>query len=169
MGMYDNLHIEAPLPDPEYQERTFQTKSLECSLSDYTITRDGHLVLRQVEWETTPEAERPFYGTEQWERGGLFQLCGMLREASSRYVTLDEFHGDIVFYDTVNAPDDALFAIDFRKRFWTDVLRSLELSYDLLAEEARACNQERLRYLPQQYIPDLEDRITALERELFGG
>jgi hypothetical protein len=114
MGMYDNLHIKAPLPDPEYQERTFQTKSLECSLSDYTVTRDGHLVLRQVEWETTPEAERPFYGTEQWERGGLFQLCGMLREASSRYVTLDEFHGDIVFYDTVNAPDDALFAIDFR-------------------------------------------------------
>jgi hypothetical protein len=49
-----------------------------------------------------------------------------------------------------------------------EVLRSLELSYDLLADEARAFNQERLRYLPDEYIPDLEGRIAALERELFG-
>jgi hypothetical protein len=68
-----------------------------------------------------------------------------------------------------NGTDGPCHSPAFRKRFWTDVLRSLELSYDLLAEEARACNQERLRYLPQEYIPDLEDRITALERELFGG
>jgi hypothetical protein len=115
MGMYDNLPVEASLPNPEYQERTFQTKSLECSLSDYTITRDGCLVLRQVEWEVTPKSERPFYGTEQWEHGGLFQMCGMLREISSRDVTLDDFHGDIVFYTTVNAPDGAVFAINFRE------------------------------------------------------
>ena len=114
MGMFDNLRVEAPLPDPEYQERTFQTKSLDCSLSDYTITRDGRLVLRQVEWEMTPEEERPYYGTEMWERGGFFHLCGMARARSARDVTLDAFHGDIIFYETVNAPDDALFAIDFR-------------------------------------------------------
>jgi hypothetical protein len=68
MGMFDNLRIEAPLPDAELQDRTFQTKSLECCLSDYTITRDGHLVLRQVEWEVTPEEERPFYWN--WRRRG---------------------------------------------------------------------------------------------------
>ena len=116
MGMFDNLRIEAPLPDPELQDRTFQTKSLECCLSDYTITHDGRLVLRHVEWEVTPEEERPFYGTEQWQHGGLFQICGMLREVSSREVTLHDFHGDIVFCTTVNAPDDAMFAIDFRAR-----------------------------------------------------
>lgn len=59
MGMFDNLRVEAPLPDPEYQERTFQIKSLECSLSDYTITHEGRLVLREVEWEATPEEEMP--------------------------------------------------------------------------------------------------------------
>ncbi len=53
----------------------------------------------------------------------------------------------------------------FRKRFWTDVLRSLELSFDLLADEARVFNEERLHYLPDEYIPDLEKRIAALAAE----
>ena len=64
--------------------------------------------------------------------------------------------------------DGPCHASAFRKRFWTDVLRSLELSYDLLADEARTFNQERLRFLPDEYIPDLEDRIAAVEHDLFG-
>src|SRR5262245_7641527 len=41
MGMYDHLRVETALPDPELQERIFQTKSLACALLDYTITHDG--------------------------------------------------------------------------------------------------------------------------------
>lgn len=115
MGMFDNLRVAAPLPDPEYQERTFQTKSLECSLSDYTITRAGRLVLREVEWEATPEEEMPYYGTPEWERGGIVRFFGMLRETSARNVILDDFHGDIIFYDTVNAPNGAVFAVNFHE------------------------------------------------------
>jgi len=113
--MFDNLNVEAPLPDPEYQERTFQTKSLECSLSDYTITGDGRLVLREVEWEATPEEEMPYYGTPEWERGGIVRFFGCMREKASRNVVLDDFHGDVIFYDTVNAPNGAIFAINFRE------------------------------------------------------
>lgn len=113
--MFDNLRVEASLPDPEYQERIFQTKSLECCLSDYTITREGRLVVREVEWEATPEEERPYYGTEAWERGGIVRFFGMLREKSARDVVLDDFHGDIIFYDTVNAPNGAVFAINFQE------------------------------------------------------
>jgi hypothetical protein len=51
---------------------------------------------------------------------------------------------------------------ELRKRFWTDVLRSLALSYDLLFAEARVFNGERLRYVPDEYIPDLEERIVRL-------
>jgi hypothetical protein len=65
-----------------------------------------------------------------------------------------------------NGKDGPCHAPALRKRFWTDVLRSLELSYDLLADEARTFNQERLRFLPDEYIPDLEERIAAVEREL---
>jgi hypothetical protein len=115
MGMFDNLRVAAPLPDREYQERTFQTKSLACSLSDYTITRQGRLVLREVEWEATPEEEMPYYGTPEWEQGGFARFIGCMREKSARDVVLDDFHGDIVFYKTVNAPDDAVFAINFRE------------------------------------------------------
>lgn len=115
MGMFDNLRVEAPLPDPEYQERTFQTKSLECTLSDYTITRDGRLMLREVEWEATPEEEMPYYGTPAWEQGGLARMCGMFREKSAQDVVLDDFHGEIIFYDTVNAPNGAVFAINFQQ------------------------------------------------------
>jgi hypothetical protein len=54
----------------------------------------------------------------------------------------------------------------FRKRFWSDVLRSLEMSFDLLAAEARSFNQERLRFRPDEYISDLEARIAALRAKL---
>jgi hypothetical protein len=49
-----------------------------------------------------------------------------------------------------------------RKRFWTDVLRSLELSLDLIADEARACNERRLQFMQDEYIHDLEVRIATL-------
>ena len=46
------------------------------------------------------------------------------------------------------------------------MLRSLELSFELIADEARAFNQERLRIMPDEYISDLEARIAALSAEL---
>ena len=61
-----------------------------------------------------------------------------------------------------NGRDGPCHSPAFRKRFWTDVLRSLELSYDLIADEARTFNQQRLRYLPDEYIADPEARIAAL-------
>lgn len=65
-----------------------------------------------------------------------------------------------------NGKDGPCHTPEFRKRFWTDVLRSLELSFDLLADEARAFNQERLRFMPDEYIHDLEARIATLYAEL---
>lgn len=49
--------------------------------------------------------------------------------------------------------------------FWKDVLMSLHLSYETLFREARKLNEERRQYDPEDYIPDLEERITQL-REL---
>lgn len=51
----------------------------------------------------------------------------------------------------------------FRKQFWTDVLKSLELSYDTLFEEARRHNATIKKYLPEEHIEDLEVRIVALQ------
>jgi hypothetical protein len=61
---------------------------------------------------------------------------------------------------------------ELRKHFWTDVLKSLELSLDLLFEKARQANaahKEFIERLPGDsdladlFIPDLEDRIRAIK------
>lgn len=55
---------------------------------------------------------------------------------------------------------------EFRKRFWTDVLKSLELSYDLLFDEARRGNAYFKESYPEDYIEDLEDRIDRIRYRL---
>lgn len=65
---------------------------------------------------------------------------------------------------------------EFRKRFWTDVLKSLELSFDLICDEARQFNEQSRKQreehpgvFPEDFIPDLEERIERLRVEYFGG
>lgn len=57
MGLFDTIHCEYPLPDARHQDLEFQTKDLECLLSNYTITRDGRLVLHARKGGT--EVTRP--------------------------------------------------------------------------------------------------------------
>jgi hypothetical protein len=75
-----------------------------------------------------------------------------------------------------NGRDGPCHTPAFRKRFWTEVLRSLELSLDLLFDEARAFNtraRELLErepdnpHLREEYRDDLEERIHRL-RLLYG-
>jgi len=55
---------------------------------------------------------------------------------------------------------------DLRKRFWTDVLKSLELSYETLFEEARHLNRLAKDRLPDEFIADLEERIAKIQLSL---
>ena len=51
---------------------------------------------------------------------------------------------------------------EIRKRFWTDVLKSFEISFDLIFDVARSVN-ERERTRPpgdSEFRPDLEERIA---------
>ena len=61
----------------------------------------------------------------------------------------------------------------FRKRFWTDVLKSLELDQELLFDEAREFNKVTKKLMEEypgdcdyreDFIPDLEDRIEKWGR-----
>jgi hypothetical protein len=51
---------------------------------------------------------------------------------------------------------------ELRKAFWTDVLKSLELSYQLLFDEARLANAQTKELFPEEFIDDLEERISQL-------
>lgn len=46
MGMYDDVRFEMDYPDPPFAGRLFQTKSLDCCLDHYTVTKVGRLCLR---------------------------------------------------------------------------------------------------------------------------
>jgi hypothetical protein len=61
MGMFDTIHSEVQLPlsrktkavlDPEwYKKEDFQTKSLDCTLTNYKIGKTGQLYYEKVEGE----------------------------------------------------------------------------------------------------------------------
>ncbi|MDM8549969.1 hypothetical protein QUF72_07835 [Desulfobacterales bacterium HSG2] len=65
-----------------------------------------------------------------------------------------------------NDADGPCHSPEMRKRFWTDVLKSLELSYDLLFEEARRFNNKaNKKFFPEEFVNDLEERIEKIRKE----
>jgi hypothetical protein len=50
-----------------------------------------------------------------------------------------------------------------RKNFWTDVLKSLQLSIDLIVDEAKFLNNERKKNGDKDYISDLDERIEKIK------
>jgi hypothetical protein len=87
MGMFDSIwRCDYPLPDPEIQNESFQTKSLECALDSYRITEDGRLVVKDFQLESNPNYKGLGTGT-----GGIFNRIE-LGEVEVPY------HGDIYFY-----------------------------------------------------------------------
>jgi hypothetical protein len=70
-----------------------------------------------------------------------------------------------------NGVDGPCNTPEFRARFWHDVLVSLELSPDLLFDKAREMNRRTRELidagdptLEPEFIPDLEERISAWRR-----
>lgn len=100
MGMFDELRVEARLPDPEYQDRTWQTKSLDCCLINYVITPAGRLIELVREGVYIEDSTALL--------GGYFQRTG------TREVLHPDFHGDIIFYDLLEEENDALHTINDR-------------------------------------------------------
>jgi len=66
----------------------------------------------------------------------------------------------------IDKKDGPCHSPEIRKAFWTDVLKSLELSYGMVFEVARQNNSRAKEYLPEDYIEDLEARITEIESGL---
>lgn len=92
MGLFDNLHCDYPLPDPEFQNEDFQTKDLEQTLSRYRITRDGRLwYLRR---EVDPLAPHVFLPTATDESEDM------------------NYHGDLCFY-TGMGEEEAVYVARF--------------------------------------------------------
>lgn len=96
MGMFDHITCEYPLPDKEVQDEVFQTKSMERHMDDYVITKEGRLVWHRIRYESVPEEERPYYGTNDWD-DPLFRMIGSMRSVPVADIDMHE-HGTIRFY-----------------------------------------------------------------------
>jgi hypothetical protein len=76
----------------------------------------------------------------------------------------DYFHIDPDRF--MNGKDGPCNTPEFRKRFWTDVLQSLELSLDLLFDKARQLNEEKEKDdYKDDYIANLEERIAQIRKK----
>lgn len=115
MGMYDELTCEYPLPRPEMQTRTFQTKDLECGLWHYGITADGRLLCYPHRLERNPDWVEP-----SPDNKSITALFGMLVQVDEEPFQIDH-HGDVYFYDFEKEhrtdPADYGPLITFRARF----------------------------------------------------
>ena len=113
MGMFDSVYIEYELPE-EYaflQDMEFQTKDFEKLMDKYVITKDGRLLKKEYRWDIIPEEERPYYGTEEWNKNPIYKLIGSMRSVPQKSTDMD-FHGVFNFYTAVERPEDKC-AYDF--------------------------------------------------------
>lgn len=105
MGMYDNVKCEYPLPDTpaDIQKEEFQTKAFGDGfvggyMENYTITKDGKLILHKKTWEVVPEEKRPYYGTPEWKNNPFLQICGSMKAIPLGDEVI-EYHGMINIYN----------------------------------------------------------------------
>jgi hypothetical protein len=108
MGMFDSLHVYTELPlnkkeqkmfsNVNWEDRDFQTKDLDCTLSHYAITKNGILSFEKIdgEWVRTMTKEEE----KKARRGGKFVWPHKFIEKSRKFVK-QKFDGNVSFYDSV--------------------------------------------------------------------
>jgi len=100
MGMYDHLYVEdldlLPLTESERAglttETEWQTKSLDCVLTDAYLTPDKRLEELLFDMEEVPREERPHPDDD-----GFMGMIGSLRRVNERRVDTGH-HGYLNFY-----------------------------------------------------------------------
>ncbi len=140
MGMFDNVRLEYPLPDPEAQGLVFQTKSLDSLLDDFTVTSDGRLILHAVDFETVPEKERPNYGKPEWKHGALSQLMGSIRRVPLGDAEIP-YEGDVEIHTSTGSDETGDY------RWYEYVIRFEEgrVRWIMRASEVEEANEARSR------------------------
>ena len=106
MGMFDDLTCEYPLPLPETQKLSFQTKNLDCDMDQYVITAGGRLMKKVFDYEEVPASERDAAGFPVWR----------IKEGSERQEDT-AYHGFLNFYDYEPKDCPDLKWIEYRAKF----------------------------------------------------
>jgi hypothetical protein len=122
MGMFDNIKCEYKLPIDGLQDEIFQTKDFECLLDTYTITKDGKLILHEIEMIPVPEEERPYYGKPEWnDKNGLYKFFGSLKSIPIGDKFIDHT-GKIRFYTSLKKG-----WVEFEAKFFDGILQDIQI------------------------------------------
>lgn len=94
MGLYDEIKFEYPLPDEfsHFQEGFFQTKDLDCLMSNFTIGKDGILYYHHVHYRDLTEKEKEEYKDKTF--APIMKATGQVD-----IVPCEDFHGDLLVYN----------------------------------------------------------------------
>lgn len=127
MSFFDTLRCDYPLPDPEFQERTFHTLNFRCLLDHYCLGTDGRL--RQIHRKLYNPQGKPAAHPPASEDTG--------------------YHGDLRFHSQVPARRKIAYVARF-SHGTVEWIRRVEQeepafadSLEHLARDARYLGQER--------------------------
>jgi len=138
MGLFDSIYVEKKLPLPKevaklkinWKEIEFQTKDLECLLSQYKINNRGQLLYlsRETEWA---EGEGLFGGylktiSQEWVKhphtGVVFFYTTVCSDLDQKEAPFFEFASQ----EKIDAADGYDYQLEFRAKFVDGKLASLD-------------------------------------------
>jgi hypothetical protein len=153
MGMFDNIKCELPLPlnkkeqktfsNVDWNDRVFQTKDTDCTLSTYIIRKNGKLYGLFIEGENvrviSEEEEKKI------KRKGKFCWPYEFKEKSRKY-KFEKFTGDLYFYDHVIDKDGNEWWVEFVTKFIDGVIKGKikkkEVKFSQSAEDIKKVEED---------------------------
>lgn len=131
MGMFDTLYINTqrlPLSRADKKrlgdDPDWQTKDLDCILTEVYITDEGELKVNRWEYETVPKEERPYPDDE-----GLLGSMGSLKRVNQRLEAIP-YHGYIRFYTSLESPEGSQEWFEFSAKFTNGKLVGIQRVQD---------------------------------------
>jgi hypothetical protein len=124
MGMFDTLKVNYPLPfnkkeqaifsNIDWNDRAFQTKDLDCTLSTYTLTKSGNLCWSKIdgEWIRTMSEEEE----KKARKKRQFVWPHKFVEKSRKTVKYN-YTGSIDFYESVQDTEGNEWWVEFTGNF----------------------------------------------------
>jgi hypothetical protein len=169
MGMFDNITCELPLPLNKKEQKTFsninwkdvvfQTKDTECTLSTYSIRKNGKLYGLFIEGKNVrviSEKEE-----KKIRKKGKFCWPYEFKEKSRKY-KFEKFTGDLYFYDSIFDEEGNEYWAEFSGKFLSGVLqgklKKVEIRLSQTAKEIKK-NDENFKNLIAKEQAKLSSKI----------
>ena len=130
MGLFDNIKCELPLPFNKKEQKTFsnvnwddqvfQTKDTDCTMSTYTIRKNGKLYGLFIQGENVRIISKK--EENKIKKQGKFCWPYKFKEKSRKH-KFEKFTGELYFYDSLMDIDGNEWWVEFLAKFVDGVLQ----------------------------------------------